>query len=274
MYIQQYLDKMDFIPKKANLDSLNTLIAKHIQLFAFSSINVLLERELSLEKAPLFERVINQNCGGYCFEHNKIFNIVLKELGYEVKTVMARIVLGGHLINSRTHRVNIISISGQDYLVDVGFGSLGPAGAILVESKFNTVFNFTSYNVFKQDGEFHLQLLKKDTAPLTLYVFDDVRYTEKDCDQGHFYSHKYPEAIFVNNLVVSKILKDKTIHVLNREFFIENGQTKEAFEIQDQEHLSEILGREFNIKLSSSDSQVLFNKTLKEPFEVEKISSV
>jgi N-hydroxyarylamine O-acetyltransferase len=263
MYIQQYLDKMDFIPKKANLDSLNTLIAKHIQLFAFSSINVLLKKELSLDPAPLFDRVITNDTGGYCFEHNKIFNIVLKELGFEVKTFMARIVLGGHFNNSRTHRVNIVTIDKQDYLVDVGFGSLGPSGAILIESNFQTSFNSSAYKVSKKDNEFQLQLNKNGDAPLTLYVFDNARYTEKDCEQGHFFSHKSPDAIFVNNLVVSKIFPNKVIHILNKEFSIEEDKNKKVLEILNKDHLSELLSKEFEINLSISEIEDIYNKSIK-----------
>ena len=263
MLIQQYLDKMDFIPKNVNLDSLNTLIKKHIQLFAFSSINVLLDKELSLEKTSLFKRVISEETGGYCFEHNKIFNLVLNELGYEVRTLMARIVLGTNLNNSRTHRINIVTIDNQDYLVDVGFGPLGPAGAILVDSNFPTKLNSNSYNIVVKKSEYHVKLNKSSETPLTLYVFDKARYTEKDCDQGHFYSHKHPCAIFVNNLVVSKIMDNRIIHILNREFHIEEGTNIETHEIKNQAQLSYILKDEFNMTLDPNQIEILFQKSKK-----------
>jgi N-hydroxyarylamine O-acetyltransferase len=261
MYIQQYLDKMDFIPRNVNLENLNSLIEKHTQLLAFSSINVLLGKELSLKNHSLFERVITQESGGYCFEHNKIFNIVLKELGFEVKMSMARVVLGAGLKNARTHRINIVTIESQDYLVDVGFGSLGPIGAILIESDFNTSLGLGSYKVIKHNNEFHLRLIKKNESPIILYTFDTARYTEKDCEQGHFYSHKHPEAIFVNNLVVSKISKDKIIHIINREFITQTSERIENVEVINQKHLNSILSDEFGITLSLPESEILFNKS-------------
>ena len=261
MYIQQYLDKMDFIPSNANLESLNSLIEKHTQLFAFSSINVLLEKNLSLKNTPLFDRVIAQESGGYCFEHNKIFNLVLKELGFEVKMSMARVVLGAGLENARTHRVSLVTIESQDYLVDVGFGSLGPIGAVLIESDFNTSLGLGSYKVFKHENEFHLRLIKKNQVPITLYAFDTARYTEKDCEQGHFFSHKHPEAIFVNNLVVSKISKNKIIHITNHQFIIETSDGIDNIDLINQKHLNSILSDEFGITLSPSEIEIIFKKS-------------
>jgi len=266
MYLQQYLDKTDFKAKNVNLESLNALIKKHIELFPFSSTNVLLERELSLENKSLFKRVINDNNGGYCFEHNKIFYHILKELGYEVRTLMARVTLGGSVSNARTHRVNLVTIEGEDYLVDVGFGSLGPSVAISIYSEIRTRHNGSAFVVRELDEEFYLQNLKNES--LTLYVFDLAKYSEKDCELGHFYSHKHPEAIFVNHLVVSKILENKVIHILNNIFITEEGSSELKVEITSKDHLAAILEFDFGMTFSELELETLFNKVKSRSSEI------
>ncbi len=56
------------------------MINKHISLFSFSSVNVILNKDLSLEPKPLFERVIQQGTGVIALNTIKFF--ILKWLGY------------------------------------------------------------------------------------------------------------------------------------------------------------------------------------------------
>lgn len=258
MHIKKYLEKMDFTPKNANVESLNKLITKHIELFPFSSINVLLKKELPLDSSSLFNRIIQKNEGGYCFEHNKIFYQVLKSLGFEVTTLMARITLNSKSLNARTHRVTLVNISGHEYLVDVGFGALGPSQAISIEAQLPTHINEKSYLISKRNNELHLEVTS-DKEKIPMYIFDLATYGEKDCDQGHFYSHKHHEAIFVNNLVVSKVTGNRVVHILNQQFHIEEGSNKEVHDIEDKEQLFYILRDEFNISLNKSEIEIIFN---------------
>lgn len=73
--------------------------------------------------------MVNQQ-GGYCFEHNKIAYLALKHLGFEVRSVLARVMLNGKPTNPRTHRMNVLELDGETYLVDVGFGNKTPRGLL------------------------------------------------------------------------------------------------------------------------------------------------
>ncbi|KAF5026707.1 hypothetical protein F66182_1196 [Fusarium sp. NRRL 66182] len=69
----------------------------------------------------LYDKIVNERRGGYCMENNTFFHTVLLTLGYEVYMVGARVFspdvgkYGGF-----THCLNVVTISGASYGVDVG----------------------------------------------------------------------------------------------------------------------------------------------------------
>ena len=51
-----------------------------------------------------------------------------------------------------------------------------------------------------------------------LYRFHLSPHTDADCEVGHFYSHCHPSAVFVNNLVVARILGEEARSLVNTSF--------------------------------------------------------
>ncbi|KAK7753396.1 hypothetical protein SLS62_004686 [Diatrype stigma] len=75
------------------------------------------------------------NRGGYCMEANSLFHTVLLSLGYDVYIAGARIYdATSQRYGGFTHCVNIVTIAGARYMVDVGFGANGPTRPVPLRS--------------------------------------------------------------------------------------------------------------------------------------------
>ncbi len=61
---------------------------------------------------------------GYCFEQNTLLLTALRELGFEVSGLAARVVWSApeDVIRPRSHMLLRILIDGEDHIADVGFG--------------------------------------------------------------------------------------------------------------------------------------------------------
>jgi N-hydroxyarylamine O-acetyltransferase len=78
---------------------------------------------------------------------------------------------------------------------------------------------------------------------------------------GHFYSHKYPGATFVNHLVVSKIMDNEVLSLRNHEYWTITGSGEQKYDISDGEQLKTILDTRFDINVSEAEGQRLFELT-------------
>ena len=101
-----------------------------------------------------------------------------------------------------------------------------------------------------KDGEFY-----------SLYKFELARYGPADCEVGHFYSHKFPGATFVNHLVVSKIMDDEVRSLRNHEHWIITASGEQKHSISNGAQLKMVLATRFGININDVEGQRLFEQT-------------
>ena len=57
----------------------------------FENLDIHWGRPIVLEEARLFEKLVTQGRGGFCYEQNGLFTMVLRELGFTVDLLEARV---------------------------------------------------------------------------------------------------------------------------------------------------------------------------------------
>lgn len=127
-----YLSKLGFSeapePTKENLDR---LIYAHQTNIPFSTVELHKSQTTpDLSLGSIYNKVIVQGKGGYCFELNKLFQALLESLGYKTRPVLCRAVRGRESKMPINHRGMIVAIDELEFSVDVGFGGPMPAGAL------------------------------------------------------------------------------------------------------------------------------------------------
>jgi len=120
------------------LDYLSALQKHHLASVPFENLSLHYSKEHknSLNQDDLFEKIVTRKKGGYCFEINGFFGLILQSLGFDSVSVGARVVLVSPAAGW-DHQVNLVSIAGMTYLVDVAFGGklLAIKMSILTNSK-------------------------------------------------------------------------------------------------------------------------------------------
>jgi N-hydroxyarylamine O-acetyltransferase len=154
-----------------------------------------------------------------------------------------------------THRISVVDVEGMRLVVDVGFGPFGPRGPVPLSSSAAADGEFTVTE--PRPGEFHMQTIREG-APYSLYRFDLGRYEAADCELGHFYSHRHPDATFVNNLVASLILDDEIRSLRNRDYRIIRPTGERAVTIRDGAQLKAVLEGDLGLRVTDEESHRLF----------------
>lgn len=200
MNIDLYLSKLGLKIHKPSLSYLNEIIASHQKTISFNNLAVFYNpgQILNLDLDPLFEKVVVRNEGGYCFENNKTFYYLLKGLGFDVEAKSARVIYDKTGDVPRTHRTTLVTMDGERFLVDVGFGKDVPPVAIPVGLN-----QLSGHQVIVKNGLYYHQLLKNDTV-INLYTFDDGHYQESDFTLANYYTNTHPDSKFVKELIVSR----------------------------------------------------------------------
>ncbi len=255
-----YLRVLGLTRRHPDLDFLTELTSRHVASFSFSSVGPMLGDDLPLDIEALYQRIVVKRRGGYCFEQNGLLHAVLGELGFPVELYLGRVIYNQDTHPGLTHRITLVETGGKRYVADAGFGPMGPRCPVSLSGEESR----QGFRVFRiaerQAGEFHMQTLK-DGAFYSLYRFELHRYGQSDCEVGHFYSHKYPGATFVNHLVVSRTLAGEIRSLRNREYRVMTESGEQSHGITDAAQMKTVLDSQFGVRVSDGEAQRLFGKT-------------
>lgn len=259
--VREYLQALNIEDDQRDLDFLNELNSRHVATFAFSSVGCRLREDLPLDFASLFDRIVVRRRGGYCFEQNGLIFEILEELGFAPELYLARVIYNEDTHPGLTHRVSLIELERQKYLLDVGFGPQGPRIPVNMSGS-ETRDGAKIFRVAEpRTGEYHLQVFK-DGDFFSLYRFELSRYGQADCEVGHFYSHKSPQASFVNHLVVSLILEEEVRSLRDLDYrVISESETREEV-VEDAGRLHRILVDDLGLKVSPGESGRLYEECM------------
>lgn len=122
MDIQQYLKRINYTdPINPTLEVLSKLQITHLMNVPFENLDI--HNNTKIDLSNLFDKIVTRRRGGFCYELNGLFYELLKETGFNVKMVSARVYDGkGDYSPEFDHMALIVKIEENKYLADVGFG--------------------------------------------------------------------------------------------------------------------------------------------------------
>ncbi|WP_353410725.1 arylamine N-acetyltransferase family protein [Pseudoteredinibacter isoporae] len=254
------LQACDAAKNEEAIEFLKQLQSRHVATHSFNSLGVVMGGELSLALEDLYQKIVLNRRGGYCFEHNKLIYEVLEELGFKVQLSLARVTYNREVDAPRTHRITLVTVGSDTYVVDGGFGHLGARFPVKLECGVSQPQGNESFRIVEKDrGHYCFQTLKEGEF-FTLYTFDRNTYTDSDCLLGHFYSHRHPDAAFVNNLVVSRKFSDCIHSLRNGDFHVIRENETSVTQLADRDALHEVLTETFELEVNVAVSGFLFSK--------------
>ncbi|WLW55053.1 arylamine N-acetyltransferase family protein [Streptomyces sp. YU58] len=109
----------------ATADALRELQLRHLRAVPFENLSVHLGEEIVLEEKRLLDKVVGARRGGFCYELNGAFGMLLDALGFEVTLLAARVYAeeGRPGIPYDHLALRVGTVDAGEWLADVGFGA-------------------------------------------------------------------------------------------------------------------------------------------------------
>ncbi len=112
-------------PRVVDAKALAELHRAHLLAVPFENLSIHLAEHISLAEGDLLAKIVTGRRGGFCYELNGLFALLLEALGAEVTRVAARVYGDGGLGPPFDHLALIVRTQDGSgpWLADVGFGS-------------------------------------------------------------------------------------------------------------------------------------------------------
>jgi N-hydroxyarylamine O-acetyltransferase len=176
----------------------------HATSIPFENLDPATGNAVSLDPDHLEDKLVARRRGGYCFEHNLLFQAALESLGVgPITPMLARVRQGGAVgVRPRSHLLlRVIAHDGTAWHADVGFGGdtlldpipFGP-GPPVEQSGWR-------YRVVEDGAELVLQIWR-DGEWLDLYGFVPEPVPMIDIEVANWYTSTNPRSPFVSGIHV------------------------------------------------------------------------
>ncbi len=244
-------------PRTPTLDTLRALHALHPDAIPFESLSPLLGHQVRIDLDALQEKLVKAERGGYCFEHSRLFHAVLEALGFQTRPLAARVVWGlpdGEL-PPRLHMLLLVTIDGEEWIADVGFGVVTLSAPLRLETG---LAQETPHEAFRldslEDGEYllHAQLGDKWVP---VYQFGLSTQCDADHMVANYYVSTHPESLFVHNLLAARVTTGARYSLFNGRVSSYTPQPSHR-EVANVAELREVLKTTFGIRLPDVDGGV------------------
>ncbi|MEU7554444.1 arylamine N-acetyltransferase [Streptomyces sp. NPDC044571] len=243
---------------RPDLATLYAVHRAHTGAITFENLDVLLGRSVELDVKAIEGKLVHGRRGGYCYEQNSLLAAALERIGFEVSGRGARNRTRGDSLLAVTHAVLVVTVEGEPWLCDAGFGHQGPVEPVpLARPGAEVVQGEWTYAVrAEEDGILALSLLREGTWR-DLYAFSPQCYHPVDYVVLNHYSSSHPRSAFLGKVVVQ--LPGDTVRraLVGRELtrLYPDGRT-ERQSVEPAELLA-LLDREFGLRLSGRDAEEL-----------------
>lgn len=250
--LASYLSRVDYHEKlDTSSRTLAALHQRHLQTFPFENLDVLRDKEISIELPAIANKLIAQHRGGYCFEQNGLFAEILRQIGFTVIPHIARVrwMADPAAISPLSHLVLQVETTDGPFLADVGFGGVGLVEPIRMDIDSEQHAEFEPRRLLHRGRERLHQVRLGDTWH-DVYQFPLDTAHPIDQEIANWYSFTHPKARFRNSLLVAKTTPTGRLIIADSEF-IQRSWSGQATRtpIPDLPTLLSLLKTHFNIHL-------------------------
>lgn len=242
MNLDAYFDRIGWPGARvATTEVLGEILRRHMEAIPFENLDVLLGNRPQLDVGSLERKLVDHRRGGYCYEHATLFAAVLTELGFEVRTHSARVVMmTPRSAAPRTH----MFLSVGDLVLDPGFGGAAPrvpvpldgtpAGAHCIVRDGNEI-------VLQQDGQRLWMSSLEHDIPI-------------DFEMANHFTATHPASHFTRSLMMRAYVDGGQVRVRNREATLIHGDETQSYQLADRRELRALVVKHFGFDLPAIET--------------------
>lgn len=247
--ISAYLHRINYHGSTApTVDTLRGIHRAHLLTVPFENLDIQRDKPIVLDEAALFEKIVINKRGGYCYELNGLLASLLRALGFDVTMFSSNVIHGG--IPAEIDHLTLLIQLDDRYIVDVGFGDSSRLPLRLVEDENQSGVDST-YRFVRSENRWLLQRLLESNEWYDEYSFDATMtpLALPDFENANRYYQTAPESWFVQGRICSRAADDGRISLTGDSLIVTRNGQREETPIADEQAFVRALNEHFGIQI-------------------------
>jgi N-hydroxyarylamine O-acetyltransferase len=251
-FVRQYLHRINYTDSiEPTINTLNQLQIAHLYAVPFENISIHLQQPIQLNYSSLRNKIIQQNRGGFCYELNGLFSLLLQYLGFKVTLLSAQVAREDGTFGREFGHLTLLVQDSNNWLVDVGFGDsfLYP---LKLESGIENIQRKQRYKLIRSSEDWVLYQYKQYWKPQ--YCFQLIPRKLADFQTVCDYNQTNPQSIFKQRLICTRLTHDGRVTLSERKFIIHQKDQRNEQIIENPCEYKQILKTHFQIQFNSAQA--------------------
>lgn len=233
-----------------SIETLRALHRAHVLTVPFENLDIHLGRAISLEPSDLFRKIIVNRRGGYCFELNGLFALLLEDLGFTVTRLAARVLYGAEGVRPRSHQLLLVQLGETAWIVDVGFGGNGLLEPLRLAVGYEEQQGADRFRFIAQErGEFLLQC-EIDGAWANLYSFTLDVCLPVDYTFANYYHSHSPDSLFMQRRICTMPTSDGRKTLINNLLKVRGRDGTQELHVNSEDERKQLLQQHFGLTIN------------------------
>lgn len=253
MDIAAYLQRIGYLkPVKRDVQTLHELQHAHMLAVPFENLDIGWKRPIRLDSVSLWNKIILQRRGGFCYELNGLFAELLRSIGYDVTYLNARVFNNkGQLGIDFDHLALLVKTSGSParWLTDVGFGDSFHL-PLNFDERQEQPQGFRSYRI-EESSEGYITWQKDYDGTWERQYFFDLKPHKfpEEYESACLYHQTSPRSSFTRGSIISLATHDGRVSLEDKRLIITSNKRRTEQTVGDQLEYQALLKLYFDITL-------------------------
>lgn len=247
MNIRAYLDRINYSGTLAPTPgALRALQLAHLRSVPFENLSIHAGQPIILNDEALFEKIVERQRGGFCYELNGLFAALLRDLGFSVRMLSARVANADGIFGPDFDHMTLLVEMKDRWLVDVGFGDSFEEPLLLDDPGEQRQGPY-QYQVIRDGEDFVLRRAEVTGEWTTQYSFSLLAHQYQDYEEMCHFQQTSPTSHFTQGRICTLATPTGRVTLSELKLITSNKGQKQERMIRDDEEYSTLLRDRFGI---------------------------
>ncbi|ODT43417.1 MAG: hypothetical protein ABS70_08145 [Nitrospira sp. SCN 59-13] len=237
-------------PVDPSIEPLRALHRAHVLTVPFENLDIHLGRSISLEPSELFRKIVAGKRGGYCFELNGLFALLLEDLGFAVTRLAARVVYGAEGVRPRSHQLLRVQLGEAAWIADVGFGGNGLLEPLKLADGYEERQGADRFRLVSHEQEGYLLQCDMDRAWTTLYSFALDPWLPIDFAFANYYHSHSPDSLFMQRRICTMPTLEGRTTLIDDLLKVRSPSGTQELHVSSEDQRRELLLQHFGVTIN------------------------
>lgn len=251
--VPAYLRRIDYRgPLAPSVEALRQLHLAHLLFVPFENLSIHWREPIVLDDAALFEKIVRQQRGGFCYELNGLFTALLRSLGFNVRMLSAEVANDHGEFGPPFDHMTLMVTLGERWLADVGFGD-SFREPLRLHERAPQIQGEDAFRIEEAGAHLVMSRRPENGEWQPQYRFNLEPHDYADYAEMCRFHQTSPQSHFTQKRICSRATIDGRVSLSELRLITTRGREREELELSSEPQYADVLREKFGITIESDD---------------------